>query len=174
MANANWEHAHVYMDDDGTVIASSDLSSQVVDLTAGGGSRPFISDTETGIVVNRASGFVSEWEEFDLEEPGVGYGKFTVTAENGDGETFGTGPGEIGWATPVQASFDGITWSTIATPPLIIYTGDFGGGLGSAAYTIVTPRFARFRIEIIGPDSQDVYAGANDPDLTYDFVYTAG
>lgn len=37
MANANWEHAHLYMDDAGTVVARSDLSSQDVNLTAGGG-----------------------------------------------------------------------------------------------------------------------------------------
>jgi hypothetical protein len=33
----NWEHAHLFMDDSGTVVAESDLSSQEVVLTGGGG-----------------------------------------------------------------------------------------------------------------------------------------
>jgi hypothetical protein len=33
----NWEHAHLFMDDSGVVVAESDLSSQEVVLTSGGG-----------------------------------------------------------------------------------------------------------------------------------------
>lgn len=68
MANANWEHAHVYMDDAGTVIASSDLSSQVVDLTAGGGSSAYAAGTDrlvarvTSMVVPHGVGQVAiDW-----------------------------------------------------------------------------------------------------------------
>jgi hypothetical protein len=34
---ANWEHAHLFMDDSGVVVAESDLSSQEITLAGGGG-----------------------------------------------------------------------------------------------------------------------------------------
>jgi hypothetical protein len=76
-----------------------------------GGSRPFIEETETGIVVNRASGFVSEWETFDLIGPGVGYGHFAITAADADGEIWTQDPGGIIYGADFQVSANGIAWS---------------------------------------------------------------
>jgi hypothetical protein len=41
----NWEHAHLFMDDGGVVVAESDLSSQEVVLTGGGGGSQTLAQT---------------------------------------------------------------------------------------------------------------------------------
>lgn len=147
----------------------------------GGGSRPYIDDTETGLVVNRAGGFVSAWEAFDLLEPGVGYGKATVTAADGDGEI---------WADTIQAQL-GVGVSSDGVAYVALYDVDSAPGLNSVVAALVntvkvadpvggvveymtfSPRFIRFRVVIVDLNSGEIYAGANDPSLTFTFHYTA-
>jgi hypothetical protein len=144
-----------------------------------GGSRPYINDTETGIVANRASGFQSPWETFDLLEPGVGYGAAVFTAADSDGLIWGT---DIGPAQIVEISADATTWVaayTLASAGTWVALVDtsaaqaadlVGKGL---AYTLFTPRAIRFRCAIQDLNTGMLYAGGDDPSFVFDFTYTA-
>jgi hypothetical protein len=147
-----------------------------VDQPDGGtaGSPFSLTEVTPGLLPNSAGGFVSEYEVFDLGRPGVGYGKMTVTALDGDGETFTIDSGGIVWRiTSVEISPDGDDWENTQGVGTF-ESGDAGTGLGSIAYLVTTPRLVRFRLAILWAVDASVYDGANTPSVTYDFAYTAG
>jgi hypothetical protein len=151
----------------------------VTQLDASNADSPYaITDSDTGLVVNRASGFVSEWFTFDLGRPGVGFGRATLTAVDLDGEVSGQ---TIFVYLRFDVSIDGMTWHTVVsldspdstwpkgqTVPSPIET-EIGGVF---EYVTFTPRCIRFRVVI--SDGFTVYAGANNPTVSFDFEYTAG
>jgi hypothetical protein len=158
------------------VITAGGLAQYVSD----GGTRPFINETETGIVVNRASGFVSDWEEFDLGEPGAGYGIATITAGNDDGVGWsgsGVSPGmEIAMSTDAatwigyyDATTSGNPLTSVAridlTNPVIV-----GQQVG---YVALIPRAVRFRAVMIDNQTGVLYAGWTNPTFTFTFHYAA-
>jgi hypothetical protein len=89
----NWEHAHLFMDDSGTVVAESDLSSQEVVLTGGGGSQPL---QEVTIDISTAA--FTAWNTSPIEVlvgQGAGTAIIPVAAflETGGTQAFGTSGG---------------------------------------------------------------------------------
>jgi hypothetical protein len=144
-----------------------------------GAARPFISDTEPGSVVNRAGGFVSDWEAFDLLEPGAGYGEMTVTAADSDGLVWGV---DVGPNFEIGMSVDGSTWRTFYGPTTsgnamtLVYVIDLTNPVlvgQKLAYVAIVPRAVRFRGTLIDFQTGVIYAGPADPAYTYTFVYTA-
>jgi hypothetical protein len=159
--------------------SQDDAPSDEAPEETSGGSRPFIEETETGIVANRASGFQSAWETFDLLEPGVGYGSAVFTAADGDGLTWGT---DIAPAQIVEVSADAATWVaayTLASAGTWVALIDTSAAQASdlvgkgLAYTLFTPRAIRFRCAIQDLNTGLVYAGGDDPSFVFDFTYTA-
>jgi hypothetical protein len=169
-----------------TYVVSKDYDADVVAAAAarralaGGGSRPFISDSEPGIVVNRASGFVSDWEAFDLLEPGAGYGEMTVTAADSDGLVWGV---DVVPSIEIEMSADGTTWLpfygsaiTVAAAFTVVHEIDLGNPVvvgQKLAYVALVPRAVRFRGTVLDPQTGALYAGADDPTYTFTFTYTA-
>ena len=137
--------------------------------------KPFVESTTTGIVVDRAHGFVSAWQTFDVGQPGVGYGRVTITAEDADGESWGDQPGEISSATEIEVCQDNAAWlplPTVAPVPAFSYPSNPVGDV--AAVLVTTPRYVRFRLTVMDSQSGYAYPGANDPSLTYSLYYVAG
>jgi hypothetical protein len=175
----NAAQAHAAGDLVELVISAGGLEQYVSDHS-GGGTRPFINETETGIVVNRASGFVSDWEEFDLGEPGAGYGIATFTAADDDG--VGWGQFGLGVSLDVQMSADGVTWigyydsTTTGNPLTVVARIDLldpvlvGQQVG---YVALIPRAIRFRAVLIDNQTGVLYAGVDNPTFTFTFHYTA-
>jgi hypothetical protein len=138
-----------------------------------------VGDHETGLLANRASGFFSPWETFDLGKPGVGYGKSTVTAAVADTETWGT---SIQPVFEVEVSVDGVTWHqlygiTLTGGPVAILANFalLANPVATfAQYVTITPRFIRIHTAIADVNTGLVYAGANNPTLTCSLDYTAG
>lgn len=141
--------------------------------------RPYINDTESGIVVNRAGGFQSAWEVFDLLGPGVGYGKATITAADGDTLVWGV---DISPVIIVDVSVDNSTWIGVynlsTAQPGVMLLRSFGTNPNPVGdysqYSLFTPRAIRFSVAITDVTSGLIYNGLRNPSLAFTFEYTAG
>jgi hypothetical protein len=125
---------------------------------------------------------------FDLARPAVVTCTFTTTSLTGDGETYGTGAGQIGvgFASP---ALSGPGEGNAVSLDGVLYTGtvnllsDQLSVIGSTGYAVsvgqfelnvfATPRYLRLGVAIFDNDSGLVYAGANHPRATvrYDISY---
>lgn len=159
--------------------SDNNLVIPVAQLAGGTAGAPYaIVETEVGVIANRASGFVSDWEVFDLGKPGVGYAKATITAADADGLAWGT---DIAPLLQIAVSPDVAAWTLLygigAATPLIALDlfGTPADPVGAASsYILITPRAIRFNVAIIDLFSGMLFGGAANPALTFTFDYTAG
>jgi hypothetical protein len=113
---------------------------------------------------------------FDLAHPTVFFATATVTVLTADGETFGSGSGQIAVDMfSVSQSADNVNFRTIA--PADWYHDDLGLTVDQVAFDLtgITGRYVSFdNIRIIDPVSFDVYAGVNHPSASVRLDITSG
>ena len=141
---------------------------------------PEISHKTTGLVANRETGFVSEWDTFDLGHPGIVMAMSVITAADGDGETFGD---VISPSLTYQVSVDGEEFEFGSNAPVVQpwtanmlwYEGNLLDPIGARiAYLVLVPRAIRSQITIMDSQSGEIYDGANNPSLTATISHTTG
>lgn len=136
-----------------------------------GGSQP---DNETVSRTTDPNTF-THTEVFDVGAPGVVAFKFTLTAVDGDGETFGDGPGDIGVGLAYAASPDGTNWSTVNSMAQDVNHVDNNGNLSTPnqffEVLFGTLKEGRGVLTILD-DAQNPYAGPNNPTATVSLFYS--
>ena len=133
-----------------------------------GGSQPFKS--ETGTTDPNTFDLI---ETFDVGAAGLVVLAMTVVALDGDGETFGSGLGEIGAAFAPESSPDGLVWTSVVG---IVISSDLDNN-GTAItvgqfYSAMYGTFLKGRglANIVNSDGTP-YGGVNHPTATVRFDY---
>jgi hypothetical protein len=133
-----------------------------------GGSQPFKSETGT-----TDPNTFTVTETFDVNAAGVVVLTMTLTATSPDGETFGSGLGQIGVAFTPQSSPDGIAW--IAALTLLTNSALDNNGTAITVGQFYAAIYATFQegrgvADIVNSDGSP-YVGANHPTATVRFDY---